>query len=201
MTTIAEWSVEFRAINIEHGWRSAEGGPGTNTWGDYVALLHSELGEALDAYRDHKVADATAPICGRATNGEDPCPEHGPSKPEGVGSELADVFIRLVDMADVFGYPAYDMECQIGDVAPLATAAGSRTTGLVSFGDWITFLHDRVFHLGDTVGPDTRAHWSALTLRALVTCADHWGLNLEAEVERKTAYNRIREFKHGGREL
>lgn len=112
--TIPEMTVEIREINVAKGWRSAEGGPGSNTFGDYIALLHSEASEALEAYRDYRLTDATRPVCGHAADGEEPCHEHGPSKPEGVGSELADVLIRLVDMADVFGIDlAFEYERKI----------------------------------------------------------------------------------------
>jgi NTP pyrophosphatase (non-canonical NTP hydrolase) len=108
--TIPDLTAQIRENNIRKGFRAASGGPGTNTFGDYIALAHSELSEALEAYRDHRLADATRPTCGRAAKGENACPEHGPSKPEGVGSELADTVIRLLDMADAFGI---DLEAEV----------------------------------------------------------------------------------------
>lgn len=95
--SLAEMTAEIRANNIEKGWRPAEGGPGGNTWGDYIALLHSKVSKALKAYRDHRLDDATA---------DEPIGPGGTpilAKPEGVGSELADVLIRLLDMCDVYG--------------------------------------------------------------------------------------------------
>ncbi len=66
-----------KAINIQNGWYDSD-----RTFGEDIALLHSEVSEALEAYRVYGVEDATAELN---------------TKPEGVGSELADVLVRLLD--------------------------------------------------------------------------------------------------------
>lgn len=186
--SLADLTAEIREINVSHGWRPAEGGPGENTFGDYLALLHSEISEALEAYRDHRLEDATT----RAVPGSD---NRLIAKPEGVGSELADVVIRLLDMCDVFGLVPFDMDCELADVTPL-----DRPDFAVSFGDHLAWLHFRIAAI-DPV-PDGRRYDGgplSFTLRALVAVAERYGIDLTAEVERKIAYNRTRSFQHGGR--
>lgn len=193
--SLADLTAEIREINVAHGWRPAEGGPGGNTFGDYLALLHSEVSEALEAYRDHRLADATADhhdrMHGLCSHGEvrGECPAGGLSKPEGVGSELADVLIRLLDMCDVFGLTPFDMDCELADVASIPLRGES-------FGDHLAWLH----HCAAVLWVEPDVNYAGF-LRALVSVARFYRIDLTAEVERKIAFNRTRSFQHGGRTL
>lgn len=77
--TLEEMTAEVREVNEANGWFDT-----ARTFGDDIALLHSEVSEAFEAWRDYKFADVTDEMTG---------------KPESVGSELADVLIRLLDTA------------------------------------------------------------------------------------------------------
>jgi hypothetical protein len=192
--TLREMTGEVREVNIEKGWRTVR-----NSWGDYVALLHTEISEMLEAYRDHRLADATPD-----KSGDMPAMARiiAQPKPEGVGSEAADVLIRLLDMADVYGFPVFDMDCELADVDPLWPVATSGT-----FGGWIAWLHWRAAKLHPFSSSSSGAPLAAdrfavpLMLRALVAFCERWDIDLAAEYQRKIAYNRTRAYQHGGRTL
>ena len=91
LVTLEEMQLEVTKNNKAHGWYDT-----TRTFGDDVSLLHTEVSEMYEAFRRWGVDDATGPVTGLGHQRTLP-------KPEGVGSEVADVFIRLLDTCERYG--------------------------------------------------------------------------------------------------
>lgn len=98
MKTLEEMQLEVHENNVAHGWFDTH-----RLFGDDVALLHSEVSEMYEAYRRWGLDDATSNEHAKLYGTH---PEGGGRvlpKPEGVGSEVADVFIRLLDTCERMG--------------------------------------------------------------------------------------------------
>ena len=176
---------EAHAIAKDHGWWDEE-----RTFGDLIALVHSELSEALEAYREkHIWADwrqlQTYP------NG----------RPRGVASELADVVIRVADMAEYYGVDlvAVDWEKPRSYWTKHAEEIRQQRT----FGEWITACHE-VLGRANSQRELGSLSWQS-SLREFVGdvqgMAAHYGIDLDAAIEAKMEYNRTREYRHGGKAL
>ena len=177
MTNLADLQKEAHAIAKEKGWWDEE-----RTFGDLIALVHSELSEALEAYREH--GDVKQHLDYRWA-------PYGRPSLKGVPYELADVVIRVADMAEWYGET---IASRIGEPAFIA-----KSVSKPSFGDWVSELHWQVANawneheysigaLGDVVHTTERM-------------AAHYGIDLDAAIEAKMAYNRTRPYRHGGKAL
>ena len=205
---LTELQREAHAIAKDHGWWDEE-----RTFGDLIALVHSELSEALEAYRERELEAYTPPddVIGQpgklgTTRQPHPFPGVGgyvnvkvSTKPEGVAYELADVVIRVADMAEWYGV---DLQWSL-DLA-LGAATQDEPDG---FGDWVTTLHQALSACWSWSNPPrvTLDTSQTVPLGALVygvqRMAAHYGIDLDAAIEAKMEHNRGRGYRHGGKAL
>lgn len=85
--TIRQMQTEVVRVNLELGWRGE--GVKEPSFPEAMMLLVTEVAEAVEAWRTNGCQDVTEAGVG--------------AKPEGVGSEFADILIRLLDDCDLFG--------------------------------------------------------------------------------------------------
>jgi hypothetical protein len=181
---------EIRENNIKLGWH-----PHDLEVGEVFALLHTEVAEMTDAYRQWGLEDATCYTTfgdnGIVINVVNP-------KPEGVGSEMADVLIRLLDDHDMFhanleylnaGAGRFGYSDRFGTACNTLHMLIARLSMAVDSYDNCPLVEELPF-----IGRGYRDIY-----QYLIQAAEHFGVNMQTEYDRKMAYNRTRAYRHGGK--
>lgn len=134
--TINEFAAEVHKNAVDHGWWEGE-----RTFPEIVALIHSEVSEALEEYRDGKPllyfpCNAGGVCCeedGSAHCGSRPYDPENPNarcsaqskKPEGIAAELADVIIRVLDYCAYAGIDIENEQTAVWYINRLIQRAGA----------------------------------------------------------------------------
>lgn len=159
----------IHANNVAKGWWDEP-----RTWRKCRVLIVSEISEALEEFRSGSMELRTAFRAG------------SPGKPEGFPSEVADGAIRILDWLEHHGH----------DVGARFFPITVDETGVPEQLDWITECLYTVDPDGDS---DQSAEQCLDALRAIVAVADERGIDLEAMIRLKHAYNVTRPRMHGGK--
>lgn len=208
-----KFAAEVHQNAVEHGWWDEE-----RSFGEIIALCHSELSEALEEYRakrpmlyfpcnsgglcvdDRPLENMT---CGsRVRKASDPetfCSARS-NKPEGIAVELADCIIRILDW---YGKEGLDTDALLE--AGIITMFDLPTPVYGSFGDFIALLHNLLSMAYACWCNASSISVSALRLakciREIMAWAKENGVDMESILDMKHEYNKGRPYRHGGKAL
>jgi NTP pyrophosphatase (non-canonical NTP hydrolase) len=181
MPTLKEMGAEVAAYQTEKGWDRPR------SLAVSMALLHEEVAEAGHAWREWGLEDRTLGVSPERPQG------HWHAKPEGVGSEFADILIRLLDTDnrhDMLLAEYLEDDPEVFDLDDEFMVNVNTLHGLLAHVTWAF----------ETSGASPRAEFAAV-LSFLHQLARECGINLVAEYQRKMAFNHTRERRHGGRRV
>lgn len=99
------------------GWWDEE-----RSFGEQIALMHSELSEALEEYRKgHDITEGYYTCKNKSNHCHGDCNKCIDAKPEGIPVELADVLIRIFDTCGRYGIDldrAVEMKMKYNETRP-----------------------------------------------------------------------------------
>lgn len=185
---LGEWQMEVLKTNVDHGWFDSD-----RSWSDSCALLISEIYEMFEAYRSWELDDATEMSCPHWSVNVRQHVSNAPThlcKPEGVGSELADVLVRWLDTVEREGF--------------VANAFPQEYFTFIGSDGFSGHIMSGTKHMVDAWWNDT-SDMKKFALRQVLAWifgfAVYYEIDLAYEYERKIAFNKTRPKLHGGKKL
>ena len=140
-----------------------------------LALVHSELDEAYQAYCQHDL-----------------------DGPDGVVKELADTAIRVLDIAGACSLDLEEWLMKLGEVEDPGVPPGARLP------EFLLYLHGLVTECAEATRRENVEYFALGLARlygGLMEATDLFGRGLQAEIDKKMAVNEQRPVRHGKKTL
>jgi len=183
---------QVHKLAVDKGWW--DDGASRNTAAMF-ALMHSEVSEALEEYRNGQsvfyIKDG---------------------KPEGIGIELADVCIRIMDYLGSRSSSFERVYLLVHALHRKRWIEGRDARHLETFPMCVMMLHNSIqdaFHALNNTDPEDQAdvyqsyEEAKKKMLGIVAFIDVWfeqsGLSLEEAIKEKHKYNETRPIRHGGK--
>lgn len=180
---------------VKHGWWDEE-----RTFGEIIALCHSELSEALEELRTNRPMMYFVETNGFVVTDMS---ERKDEKPEGIAVELADCIIRVLDY---FGKEELDVDALMQEAMKEVMCDVPGRIYAATLSDCISRWHLLLSLAYACWCKASGTHASALRMARCVCEILAWGkvtdgVDFEMILDIKHEYNKTRPYRHGGKAL
>lgn len=180
---------------VKHGWWDEE-----RTFGEIIALCHSELSEALEELRTNRPMMYFVETNGFVVTDMS---ERKDEKPEGIAVELADCIIRVLDY---FGKEELDVDALMQEAMKDVMCDVPGRIYAATLSDCISRWHLLLSLAYACWCKASGTHASALRMARCVCEILAWGkvtdgVDFETILDIKHEYNKTRPYRHGGKAL
>lgn len=195
MMKLNKFAQEVHENAVKHGWWDEE-----RTFGEIIALCHSELSEALEELRTNRPMMYFVETNGFVVTDMS---ERKDEKPEGIAVELADCIIRVLDY---FGKEELDVDALMQEAMKDVMCDVPGRIYAATLSDCISRWHLLLSLAYACWCKASGTHASALRMARCVCEILAWGkvtdgVDFEMILDIKHEYNKTRPYRHGGKAL